>query len=123
MDKIIMENMVFYGYHGVLQEEKVLGQKFYIDAELYLDLKQAGQTDDLNHTVSYAMVYETIESIMTKEKFDLLEALSHKICGQILLSFEKIETVILKIKKPSAPVAGNFDYFAVQIKRSRKDYE
>ena len=118
-----MENMVFYGYHGVLQEEKVLGQKFYIDAELYLDLKQAGQTDDLNHTVSYAMVYETIESIMTKEKFDLLEALSHKICGQILLSFEKIETVILKIKKPSAPVAGNFDYFAVQIKRSRKDYE
>lgn len=123
MGKIIMDNMVFYGYHGVLEEEKVLGQKFYIDAELYLDLKRAGETDDLNHTVSYAMVYETIEHIMTKEKFDLLEALSHKICGQILLSFEKIETVILKIKKPSAPVAGNFDYFAVEIKRSRKDYE
>lgn len=123
MDKIIMENMAFYGYHGVLQEEKVLGQKFYIDAKLYLDLKKAGQTDDLNHTVSYAMVYETIESIMTKEKFDLLEALAHKVCGQILLSFEKIETVRLTIKKPSAPVAGNFDYFAVQIKRSRNDYE
>lgn len=123
MDKIIMENMVFYGYHGVLQEEKVLGQKFYIDAQLYLDLKQAGQTDDLNHTVSYASVYKTIESIMTKEKFDLLEALANKICSQILLEFEKVETVRLMIKKPGAPVAGNFDYFAVQIKRSRKDYE
>lgn len=123
MDKIIMENMVFYGYHGVLKEEKVLGQKFYIDAELYLDLKQAGKTDDLDHTVSYAMVYETIKNIVTKENFDLLEALSHKICGEILLSFEKIETVRLKIKKPSAPVAGSFDYFAVDIKRGREDYE
>lgn len=123
MDKIIMKNMVFYGYHGVLEEEKLLGQKFHIDAELALDLKPAGESDDLNHTVSYAMVYETIESIATKEKFDLLEALAHKICGEILLSFERIETVLLKIKKPSAPVAGNFDYFAVEIKRSRKDYE
>lgn len=123
MDKIIMENMVFYGYHGVLQEEKILGQKFYVDAKLYLDLKQAGKTDDLNHTVSYAMVYEIIEGIMTKEKFDLLEALAHKVCGQILLSFKRIEIVKLTIKKPSAPVAGNFDYFAVQIKRSRNDYE
>lgn len=123
MDKIIMENMVFYGYHGVLQEEKVLGQKFYIDAKLYLDLKPAGQTDDLNHTVSYAMVYEAIENIMTKEKFDLLEALAHKICGQILYNYEKVETIKLKIKKPSAPVAGNFDYFAVEITRSRNDYE
>lgn len=123
MDKIIMENMVFYGYHGVLDEEKVLGQKFYIDAELYLDLRQAGQTDDLNHTVNYAMVYEIIENIVTKEKFDLLEALAHKICGEILLLFKKIETVELMIKKPSAPVAGNFDYFAVEIKRSRNDYE
>lgn len=123
MDKIIMENMVFYGYHGVLQEEKVLGQKFYVDAELYLDLKESGKTDDLNLTVSYADVYETIESIMTKEKFDLLEALSHKVCGEILSSFEKIDSLILKIKKPSAPVAGSFDYFAVEIKRSREDYE
>lgn len=123
MDKIIMENMIFYGYHGVLQEEKLLGQKFHVDAELHLDLKQAGQTDDLNHTVSYAMVYETIEEIMTKKKFDLLEALSHEICGQILSSFERVSSLKLKIKKPSAPVVGNFDYFAVEIKRSREDYE
>ena len=31
MDKIILSNLGFYGYHGVLEEEKKLGQKFFID--------------------------------------------------------------------------------------------
>lgn len=85
MDEIIMENMAFHGYHGVLKEEKVLGQRFYVDAKLYLDLKKAGESDNLNDTVSYAEVYKIIEHIMTKEKFELLEALAHKICNEILL--------------------------------------
>ena len=34
MDKIILNNLGFYGYHGVLSEEKSLGQKFFIDVEL-----------------------------------------------------------------------------------------
>ncbi len=36
MDKITMKNMQFFGRHGVLPEEKTLGQKFFVDAELYL---------------------------------------------------------------------------------------
>ena len=48
MDKIILSNLGFYGYHGVLEAEKVLGQKFFIDMELFLDTKEAGKTDDLN---------------------------------------------------------------------------
>ena len=47
MDKIILSNLGFYAYHGVLEAEKVLGQKFFIDAELFLDTKEAGRTDDL----------------------------------------------------------------------------
>ena len=30
MDKIILSNLGFYGYHGVLEEEKKLGQKFLL---------------------------------------------------------------------------------------------
>ena len=117
-----MKNMVFYGYHGVMQEEKVLGQKFHIDAKLYLNLKGAGRTDDLNHTVSYAEVYEVIKKVVTEERFDLLEALSHRLCARILSDFEIIQEVEITIRKPGAPVAGIFDYFGVDIKRSRNDY-
>ena len=119
MDKIIMENMGFYGYHGVLEQEKVLGQKFFIDAYLYMPLKKAGETDDLTCSVSYGEVYETIKRIVTEERFDLLEALAEKICREILSSYEMVQKIFLRIKKPEAPVAGIFDYFGVEIERER----
>lgn len=119
MDKIIMENMGFYGYHGVLQEEKTLGQKFFVDASLFLPLKEAGETDDLNFSVNYGEVYETIKEIVTFEKFDLLEGLADRICSKVLSSYPLVQKIRIKIKKPEAPVPGIFDYFGVEIERER----
>ncbi len=119
MDKIIMENMGFYGYHGVLQEEKVLGQKFFVDASLYLPLKKAGETDDLNLSVNYGEVYETIREIVAFEKFDLLEGLADRICSEVLSTYPLVQKIRIKIKKPEAPVPGIFDYFGVEIERER----
>lgn len=120
MDKIIMENMAFYGYHGVLPEEKALGQKFFADVSLYLPLKRAGETDDLNFTVNYGKVYETIREIVTSERFDLLEALAERICSTILSSYPAVQRIKIRIKKPEAPVSAIFDYFGVEIERERQ---
>jgi dihydroneopterin aldolase len=118
MDKIIMENMVFYGYHGVLREEKKLGQRFFIDAELYLPLQKAGETDDLNLSVDYGAVYETIKSVVTNGSFDLLEALAERICAEIFSSYPQVLRIRLRVKKPEAPVPGSFDCFGVEIERA-----
>ena len=120
MDKIIMENMAFYGYHGVLQEEKTLGQKFFVDAYLYLPLKKAGETDDLNFSVNYGEVYETIKGIITNERFDLLEGLAERICSGIFSSYPAVQKLQIRVKKPEAPVSGIFDYFGVEIERDRQ---
>lgn len=123
MDKIIMENMAFHSYHGVFKEEKKLGQKFFIDGILYLDLKDAGKTDDLKLSVNYGEVYKTIKGIVEDENFDLLEALAEKICHTIISEYSMVQRVELEVKKPEAPVPGIFDYFAVAIDRERGDYE
>ena len=44
--------------HGT--KETRLGQKFRVDATLYVDLRAAGASDDLADTVSYADVYECV---------------------------------------------------------------
>lgn len=116
-----MKNMAFYGYHGVLPEEKKIGQKFFIDAILYLPLKEAGQTDDLTLSVSYAAVYATIKNIVENKPFDLLEAVAETICSQILSTYSLVQKVQVTVKKPEAPVAGIFDYFGVEIERERKE--
>lgn len=114
-----MGNMEFYGCHGVFKEEKKLGQKFFIDAVLYLPLKKAGQTDNIGFTTDYGSVYEVIKKIVTKEHFTLLEGLAEQICREIFALCPLVEKILLRIKKPEAPVAGSFDYFGVEIERER----
>lgn len=119
-DKILMKNMAFYGYHGVLEAEQTLGQKFFVDATLYLSTKEAGLNDDLKSSVSYAEVYEVIKSIVENQRFQLLEALAEYITIAIFDKFDKIMSVKVAVKKPEAPVPGIYDYFGVEIKRDRR---
>lgn len=119
MDKIIMKNLGFYGYHGVLEEEKTIGQKFFIDVELHVDLKKAGEEDDINCTINYAEVYQIIQSVFKSKKYDLIEAIAEEICRKALKTYEKIIEIRVLIKKPEAPVEGIYDYFGVEIRRKR----
>lgn len=119
MDKIIMKNMCFYGYHGVLPEEKVIGQKFILDATLYLPLAKAGQSDNLNDTADYGYVYNVIKNIVTTQKFDLIECLGESICTGIFAAAPLVQKLVLTVKKPEAPINGIFDYVAIEIERDR----
>lgn len=120
-DKIIMSNMAFFGTHGVLIEENKLGQKFFVDAELYLNTRDAGNSDDIYKSVSYADVYVVIKEIVEKEEYNLLEALSENIATKVLSEFNLIDSIMVRIKKPEAPVPGIFDYFGVEIWRDRNE--
>ena len=61
MDKIYVNGMEFYGYHGVLPEETVLGQRFLVDVVAEIDLKEAGITDNLEESISYVDLYQVCQ--------------------------------------------------------------
>lgn len=120
MDKILLNNMCFYGYHGVLSEETKLGQKFFIDVELFLDTKTAGITDDIYKSVSYADVFMTVKDVVEGIPFKLIEALAENIASTILEKYSLAQGLMVRVKKPEAPVPGSYDYFGVEINRSRR---
>lgn len=122
MDKIILRNMKFYAYHGVLPEENKLGQNFYIDLDIYRSLEQAGKNDDLDQSINYGEVYKIVEEITTENTFKLIEKLASEIAKTLLLSFD-IDKIWIRVKKPEAPINGNFDFVGVEIVRKRSDYE
>ncbi len=122
-DSIIMSNMAFFGYHGVLTEESRLGQKFFVDARLYLDMSEAGKNDDLTKTVSYAEVYTLVKGIVEKGRFRLLEALAETIAEEVLENFPILQGITLEVRKPEAPVPGIFDHMGVAMTRMRKHNE
>lgn len=118
MDRILMQGLEFYAYHGVLAEEKALGQRFIVDLSLALELQAAGQQDDLTKTVNYGEVFETVRAIITGSKFALIEALAESIAREILDRY-RVNSVTVKIRKPQAPVPGIFEYVGVEITRNK----
>lgn len=111
--------MAFYGYHGALQEENRLGQRFFVDVTLYLPLEAAGKSDDLAHTVHYGEVFNEIKGIVEGPPFQLLEALAHTIAEKIFSIFSLVQELEIQIRKPEVPIAGILDYAAVEIRRVR----
>lgn len=119
MDKIVMKSLAFFGYHGVMEEEEKLGQKFFIDIELYTDLNKAGQSDKVDDTVHYGEVYCVVKDIVENKRFKLIEALADNIAESILNDFTPVQGINVVVRKPEAPVPGIFDYVAVEIRRVR----
>ena len=75
-DFIQITGLEIFAYHGVLDEEKQNGQKFYINARLYYSMKKAADTDDLRHALNYADCCAYITDVFKEERFDLIEAYS-----------------------------------------------
>ncbi|AVX19308.1 dihydroneopterin aldolase [Carboxydocella sporoproducens DSM 16521] len=118
MDRILIRDIEFYGYHGVLPEEKRLGQRFAVDLDLYLALAPAGQEDNLERTVNYAEIVEKVVTLGQAKSFNLIEALAEAIAAE-MLCYPVIEKVRVLVKKPQAPIPRPFGLVAVEIERSR----
>lgn len=118
MDKIIAKGLKYSGCHGVLPEEKTAPQPFVVDLELWIDLRDAALNDDIRMTVDYGEIYQLAGRIIQGNSFNLIETLAETIARQILASYP-VEAVDITVYKPEAPVAGDFQHFAVKMIRFR----
>ena len=115
-DRLMLQNMIFYGYHGVFAAEKELGQRLEVDVELQLDLRAAGVNDDLEATINYVEVYTVVKEIVEERAFNLMEAVAEEIAGTLLGAYS-LQEVCVRIRKPQPPVGGTMDSFTVEIRR------
>lgn len=119
MDKIYVNQMEFYGYHGVFSEETRLGQRFIVDLAVGLDLKKAGETDNLDASVNYAELYQVCKEVVEGKPFKLIESVAEKIASRLLGEFSLIEEVAIKVIKPDPPIPGHYKFVAAEITRRR----
>ena len=121
MGVIRLKNMQFYGFHGVSESEKHLGGRFEVDVEMHLTLKYSCESDDLNDTINYEVIYKTVDSCIRKDKFYLIEALANSIAKDIL-NEHPVDSLMVRVRKPHAPVKGVLDTIEVEIERNKADY-
>lgn len=118
-DRILVQRIAVFAYHGLLEEEARIGQRFYISLECRLDLAPAGRSDDVARTVSYADLTEIATRIATGQRFALIEALAEAIAAEILARHAAVDGVSVRVDKPSAPVPAVIEGVAIEIHRSR----
>ncbi len=118
-DRICLHGMRFFGYHGVLPEEKSQGQKFELDVELFCSLDkpdQPGWRDDLKDTIDYREIYREIKQIVEQERFELIETLALCIANRILDNYP-VRGVCVRVRKPEVPLPGPLSWAGVEICR------
>ena len=121
-DRIILRDLGFFGYHGVMPEEAVLGQRFFVDLTCGVDLGQAGRSDDLEHSISYADMYDVAKAAFEEQRFKLIEAVGQHIVDRLFETFPAIRWIEVKVRKPSAPIAMVAGEAAIELHRHREDH-
>ena len=64
MNRVIVEGIKVYAYHGCMEEEAVLGGNYSVDVSVETDFTDAVKSDDLNDTVNYVQVCEIVKREM-----------------------------------------------------------
>lgn len=118
-DRILLQAMEFEGRHGVGEEERSEPQLIELDVEMSLDLRVAGTSDDLDQTVDYSAAYERCRVIVEERTFHLLEGIAEAVASDLLAQFGRVESVVVRVRKPGVPIDGVLEHAGVEIERSR----
>jgi dihydroneopterin aldolase/2-amino-4-hydroxy-6-hydroxymethyldihydropteridine diphosphokinase len=119
-DRIVLQGISARGCHGVLDVEKTDGQDFVVDVTLEVDLRRAGRSDLLAHTVNYAEVAADIVALITGPSLDLIEKLADQIAAAALRR-PLVQAVEVTVHKPQAPVGVPFEDVRVLVERRRDE--
>jgi 7,8-dihydroneopterin aldolase/epimerase/oxygenase len=104
-DILRVEDIRFYGHHGVTPAQQEVGAWFSVDVELALDLTPAALSDDLEATVDYGHVVQRVVAIGTAERVRLVERLAGRLCEALLREYPARE-VTVTVRKLTAPIDG-----------------
>jgi dihydroneopterin aldolase len=118
-DKLLLEDVRFFGRHGITRAEQVTGAWFSADVELALDLQAAARTDSLEKTVDYGLVARRVVEIGTGQRVNLLERLAGQI-AEALLAELPVEQVRVRVRKLTPALEGLTGTPAVELVRRRR---
>lgn len=118
MDRIILDNVRIYGYHGCLIEEGQIGSEYRVDLEVLADLSDSASSDRLSDTVDYVFLNKVIKEEM-EERSALLEHVAKRMLDRILKDDKRVEKATVRVYKINPPIGGDVASVSVEMSRQR----
>lgn len=115
---ISVESIELRGRCGVSAEERAVGQTLIVDVELEPVVCTGTETDDLEGTVNYSRVVDTVRRVVAEREFKLLERLATVIADE-LWSAHQLAALRVAVAKVAPPVAIPVKAARVAVSRRR----
>lgn len=117
--RLSIANADFYAYHGVREEERLLGGRYQVDIDVEYDASAAVMSDDLSDTVNYEEILFTVNEHMNGEPYELIETIAFDIATSVIEQFALVQTVTVRVRKLNVPVQQILDYVEAEITAKR----
>lgn len=102
MITIHLHNLKFYSFHGVNEEEKILGNEYEVNAEIQFH-EEAPVIEKLSQTINYVEVFEIIKMRMHIPT-PLLETVVMEIGTSISDKYDNVRSINISLKKINPPI-------------------
>jgi dihydroneopterin aldolase len=119
MDKIHLEGVKLYAYHGCMEEESRIGSDYEVELMIWADLKKSAESDHLKDTVDYVLLNRVVaEEMAIRAK--LLEVVAQRIITRVFKDEPRVKKAQVKVTKMSPPINGDVERVSVILKEKRK---
>lgn len=115
---IRIERLSVYAHHGMVAEERSLGQRFEFDVEAELPDCVACRTDDVADAVAYEAIAAVVVEVATNFRFQLMEALAEAVSLELLAEFP-FSRVRLAVSKTAPSIPHQLARAGVVVERTR----
>ncbi len=115
---IFVNDIQLHAYHGVMPQEQLTGNDYLVSVSAQYPIDKAITTDDVQHTLNYAMVYDIVKEEMGISS-KLVEHVAGRIAQHLMKQFADISAVQVRITKLNPPMGAQCAGAGVEIEMTR----
>lgn len=117
LSAIHIKNINLWAHVGVLEKERLHGQRYLLDISFWLDLDESSRLDELNKSVDYSIAIKAIQKLSFEINCLTIEFFSDQILNTLEALYGSIP-MILVLQKCSPPIAGYTGIVSIEKKRN-----
>lgn len=115
---IFVNDIQLHAYHGVMPQEQLTGNDYLVSVSAQYPIDKAITTDDVQHTLNYAMVYDIVKEEMGISS-KLVEHVAGRIAQHLMKQFASISAVQVRITKLNPPMGAQCAGAGVEVEMTR----
>ena len=111
---IILNKLRFHAYHGVMEQERSVGNDYTVSLRVECDTQKASSSDNVDDTLNYADVYDVVNEVMNVPAA-LIEKVASDIVSALFERFKEISSIRISLLKNNPPMGADCEGAGVEL--------